>query len=67
MRHGPDAVIRCPHCGALARKRVLLSGNTFHSTVWTDGSVDAPMFPLQSVVAHCAGLTLAGLQQLWHP
>jgi hypothetical protein len=45
MLPGPDAYVRCPSCAALARHSTLLSGNSFGAKVWSDGFVDAPMYP----------------------
>ena len=53
MIPGPDQVVACPHCEALARHRTLLSGNTFGSTVWTDGKQIAPMMPIPPAVVKC--------------
>ena len=37
--------IECPSCGTPARSTILVSGNTFHSIVWTDSKIVAPRFP----------------------
>lgn len=43
MLLGPDAAVSCPSCGAKARYRTALSGNTFGASYWTDGKRVAPM------------------------
>ena len=43
MLLGPDAAVSCPSCGAKARYRTSLSGNTFGASYWTDGKRVAPM------------------------
>lgn len=53
MIPGPDKIIACPHCGALARYGTLVSGNTFGSTRWTDGKMEAPMLPQPPAVTRC--------------
>ncbi|MFC3859487.1 hypothetical protein ACFOPQ_01695 [Deinococcus antarcticus] len=45
MLPGPDQIIECPHCHALARYGTLISGNTFGARLWTDGKQLAPMLP----------------------
>lgn len=50
---GPDQIVACPHCEALARYMTLRSGNTFGARVWTDGKQNAPMLPLPPAVVKC--------------
>lgn len=50
---GPDLVIACPNCGALARVPTLASGNTFVGKAWTDGKATYPMLPDPLVVSRC--------------
>jgi hypothetical protein len=50
---GPDQIVACPHCGALAKYMTLLSGNTFGARVWTDGKRLAPMLPAPPAVVKC--------------
>ncbi len=54
MRFGPDQIIKCPHCGFLAKKTNPLSGNTFFgATLWSDGKLEADMLPQVTVVTKC--------------
>ncbi|MBN1210353.1 MAG: hypothetical protein JXB05_36205 [Myxococcaceae bacterium] len=53
MIQGPDEIIACPHCGALHRRRTVLSGNTFGAEVWTDGWSWAPMLPQPPLISRC--------------
>ncbi len=53
MIPGPDRVIACPHCRALARHRTLTSGNTFGARTWSDGRTIAPMLPQPPSVVRC--------------
>ena len=55
MLPGPNIVIACPKCGALAQYGTLLSGNTFGARVWSDGKPDAPMMPRPPQFVHCHG------------
>jgi len=50
---GPDLVIACPHCNALARHHTLRSGNTFGAILWSDGKLEAPMLPQFPDVTKC--------------
>jgi hypothetical protein len=45
MLPGPTIIISCPHCGQYAKKRTLISGNTFGSELWSNGKRIAPMLP----------------------
>lgn len=42
---GPDIIRECPKCKAPLMQGTTLSGNTFNSTLWTDGRFFAPMLP----------------------
>ena len=53
MLPGPDQIVACPHCKALAKYMTLMSGNTFGARVWTDGKQDAPMLPHPPAVVKC--------------
>ena len=37
MTPGPEVIISCPECKALSRFSTMASGNTFGSTLWSDG------------------------------
>jgi len=49
----PDQIVACPHCQALARHKVLASGNTFGALTWTDGRQIAPMLPELPGIVKC--------------
>jgi hypothetical protein len=55
MIPGPDIVIACPHCGYLARRHTLISGNTVGAILWSDGKQEAPMLPEFPEVVKCRG------------
>ena len=44
----------CPSCDGLLIERTLLSGNTIGARYWTDGKMDAPMFPENPALVRCA-------------
>jgi len=54
MLPGPDQIIACPRCKALASYRTLASGNTIGVRIWTDGKQVAPMLPCPPTVAKCS-------------
>ena len=53
----------CPSCDGLIIERTLLSGNTIGARYWTDGKMDAPMFPQTPALVRCAHCNA----QLWLP
>jgi len=53
MKLGPNQIIACPHCGALAHYRALVSGNTLGAVVWTDGRQYAQMMVEPPPVVTC--------------
>ena len=53
MKLGPNQIVACPHCGALAHYRTLVSGNTFGAVVWTDGRQYAQMMVEPPAVVKC--------------
>jgi hypothetical protein len=57
MLPGPDIIIACPQCGALARVFSLMSGNTLGATLWTDAYMDAPMLPRPPAITRCDNCT----------
>lgn len=50
---GPDHFFSCLACQAVLRRRTIGSGNTFGSTLWSDGYLDAPMMPEPVQVTCC--------------
>ena len=53
MKLGPNQIVACPHCGALAHYRTLVSGNTLGAEGWTDGRQYAPMMVEPPAVVRC--------------
>lgn len=55
MTPGPDVVLRCPHCAALARAPTIASGTTLGGEAWTDGRTRLPMMPAAVSATRCRG------------
>lgn len=53
MVPGPNQIVACPSCGALAKYGTLASGNTFGARIWTDGRRHYPMLPRAPAVVKC--------------
>lgn len=45
--------LTCPHCGGHKLVASIASGNTFHSTLWSDSKHDYPMLPQPSFIQRC--------------
>jgi hypothetical protein len=45
MLPGPTIILACPFCGQYAKKKTLISYNTFGAQLWSDGKNIAPMKP----------------------
>jgi len=45
MLPGPSHIYQCPNCDNLIKRGSLMSGNTFHSKLYSDGKRVAPMLP----------------------
>jgi len=43
MKLGPDYIYECPNCGCFLKRGSIISGNTFRSTLYSDGKRIAPM------------------------
>lgn len=50
---GPDHFFSCTHCKTVLRRRTIGSGNTFGSTLWSDGYLYAPMMPRAVQATRC--------------
>ena len=50
---GPDHFFSCPHCKTVLRRWTIGSGNTFGSTLWSDGYLNAPMMPRAVQATRC--------------
>ena len=53
MRPGPTLIKACPHCATYFSQGTFNSRNTFGANHWTDGKLDAPMFPEVPRLATC--------------
>lgn len=53
MTPGNSRILTCPHCGGQKEVLSLMSGNTFNAIYWSDGKMDAPMYPVVSSVQKC--------------
>lgn len=53
MISGPDLVISCPHCEALAKVFTLESADLRGAVTWSDGWQDAPMMPKPPRITRC--------------
>ncbi len=61
--YAPPKICACPSCQAPQAIWVMRSGNTFGSTLWSDGYLDAPMLPRDPpfrVCAACGGSFVDG-------
>ncbi len=52
---GPDVVLACPHCAALARVPTVTSGSTLGGKAWTDGRTELPEMPAAITATRCPG------------
>ena len=48
-----DRFVKCPKCGRIWCEISWSSGNTFNSTLWSDGKLDAPMLPSVPSFVQC--------------
>lgn len=48
-----DRFVKCPKCGHILREISLISGNTFNSTLWSDGKLETPMLPSVPQFVQC--------------
>ena len=53
MIQGPDVVLACPHCQALARLFTVASADGTGCVSWTDGYQELPMTPVQPNISRC--------------
>jgi hypothetical protein len=53
MTFADQIVLRCPGCRSLFVKETLGSANSFGAVFWTDGYMQASMFPIPPVMAYC--------------
>lgn len=53
MIPGPVYHYKCPQCGCIHKRHSLTSGNTFGARFYSDGMVDAPMWPRISDIGKC--------------
>lgn len=55
---GPDIIRECPKCKTSLVQHTMLSGNTNGAVFWTDGKVDALMFPYMPLLVKCPNCRL---------
>jgi hypothetical protein len=53
MIPGPDVVLACPHCQALARLFTVAQADPTGAVSWTDGCQEMPMTPVQPNLSRC--------------
>ena len=53
MIAGPDLVVACPHCQALAKIFTIESADPRGAITWSDGWQDAPMMPRPPRITRC--------------
>lgn len=53
MTPGPKLILKCSSCGGHFQQRTIASGNTLRAKFWTDGKMEAPMFPNVPAAASC--------------
>lgn len=53
MRPGPAIIRICPHCASRFAQKSYASRNTFGARYWTDGKMDAPMYPKSPDIVRC--------------
>ncbi len=53
MISGPDLVVTCPHCQALAKVFSIESADMRGAVTWSDGWQDAPMTPRPPRITRC--------------
>ena len=53
MIAGPDLIVACPHCQALAKIFTIDSADQRGAVTWSDGWQDAPMMPRPPRIARC--------------
>jgi hypothetical protein len=58
---GPVHFFRCPHCKTVLKRATFSSGNTFGSTLWSDGYLHAPMMPKAVDATRCPSCSRAFL------
>ena len=53
MIAGPDLIVACPHCQALAKIFTIESADPRGAVTWSDGWQDAPMMPRPPRISRC--------------
>ena len=53
MISGPDLIVACPHCQALAKIFTIESADMRGAVTWSDGWQDAPMMPRPPRITRC--------------
>ncbi len=55
LRYGEPVYRGCDNCGRAVKIVPLLSGNTLGGSLWSDGYLEAPQLPEQSLLGKCRG------------
>jgi len=66
MTYGEPIVLKCSTCSGLIKEEIINSGNSIGAIYWTDGKMDAPMFPESHQLIkcpHCKALLWKGHQE----
>jgi len=53
MTPGPTLIVKCSSCDGHFQQRTIASGNTRRAKFWTDGKMEAPMFPNTPASVSC--------------
>lgn len=54
MTPGPTLILACPHCGTAHSKETFGSVNTLGAKFWSDGWIDARMWPATVRISRCS-------------
>ncbi|MFN5878563.1 MAG: hypothetical protein ACK44B_06845 [Flavobacteriales bacterium] len=58
MIPAPDSHYSCPECGAIHAREEIMSGNTFGAKYYSDGKMEAPMYPDRPFMIRCGQCAL---------
>jgi len=58
MIPAPDSYFCCPDCGAIHARSEIMSGNTFGASYFSDGKMEAPMYPDRPFIIRCGQCAL---------
>jgi hypothetical protein len=58
MIPAPSSYFSCPDCCAIHARSEIMSGNTFGATYFSDGKMEAPMYPERPFIIRCGQCAL---------